>query len=129
MMDRGLTTDAAHLSMKPHSSGTAIWGDIMVTKAFDRNPVSIGEKALWDERLGLFRVKVQGNRNVGSLTILRSADMPISHLDSTLPHKQTKLGQFLRERLELAVNAAIAAGSRDAGSGLTLLTPEETPLD
>src|SRR5437868_6711717 len=83
---------------------------VMATKDFDRNPVSIGEKALWDERLGVFRVKVQGNRQVGSLTILRSADMPISHLDSTLPHKQTKLGQLLRERLELAVNAAISSG-------------------
>ncbi len=101
----------------------------MATKDSDRSPVSIGEKALWDERLGVFRVKVQGNRNVGSLTILRSADMPISHLDSTLPHKQTKLGQFLRERLELAVNAAITAGSRELGDGLSLLTPDETPKD
>jgi len=99
----------------------------MISKGFDRNPVSIGEKALWDERLGVFRVKVQGNRDVGSLVILRSADMPISHLDSTLPHKQTKLGQFLRERLELAVNSALAAGSREVGDGLSLLTPEQTP--
>ena len=101
----------------------------MTSRDFDRNPVSLGEKALWDERLGMFRVKVQGNRTVGSLTILQSADMPISQLDSTLPHKQTKLGQFLRERLELAVNAAIAAGTREVGSGLSLLTPDETPLD
>ncbi len=72
---------------------------------------------MWDERLGVFRVKVQGNRDVGSLVILRSADMPISHLDSTLPHKQTKLGQFLRERLELAVNAAVTRGSHRVGSG------------
>ena len=99
----------------------------MDTKGFDQNPVSIGEKAVWDERLGVFRVRVQGNRDVGSLVILRSADMPISHLDSTLPHKQTKLGQFLRERLELAVNAAITRGSRDVCDGLTLLTPDETP--
>jgi hypothetical protein len=98
-------------------------------KELDRHPVSIGEKALWDERLGVFRVKVQGNRNVGSLTILRSADMPISHLDSTLPHKKTKLGQLLRERLELAVNAAITAGSNEVGDGLSLLTPEQTPQD
>jgi hypothetical protein len=98
-------------------------------KELDRHPVSIAEKALWDERLGVFRVKVQGNRNVGSLTILRSADMPISHLDSTLPHKQTKLGQFLRERLEVAVNAAITSGSRNVGDGLELLSPDETPRD
>src|SRR3569623_3794778 len=101
----------------------------MTSRDFDRNPVSLGEKALWDERLGLFRVRVQGNRTVGSLTILQSADMPISHLDSTLPHKQTKLGQFLRERLELAVNAAIAAGTHDIGNGMALLTPGETPQD
>jgi hypothetical protein len=101
----------------------------MATKDFDRKPVSIGEKALWDERLGVFRVKVQGNRQVGSLTILRSADMPISHLDSTLPHKQTKLGQLLRERLELAVNAAISSGTHDMDEGLSLLTPEQTPKD
>lgn len=99
----------------------------MTTRDFDRNPVSIGEKATWDERLGVFRVKVQGNRDVGSLVILRSADMPISHLDSTLPHKRTKLGQFLRERLELAVNAAITRGSREVGDGMALLTPDETP--
>jgi len=98
----------------------------MSMKDFDRNPVSIGEKALWDERLGVFLVKVQGNRDVGSLVILRSADMPISHLDSTLPHKQTKLGQILREQLELAVNAAITNGSLDVGEGLALLTPEQT---
>jgi len=101
----------------------------VTTKDFDRNPVSIGEKALWDERLGVFRVKVQGNRNVGSLTILRSADMPISHLDSTLPHKQTKLGQFLRERLEVAVNTAISRGSHEVGQGLALLSPDQTPKD
>jgi hypothetical protein len=101
----------------------------MDSKEFDRNPVSVGEKALWDERLGVFRVKVQGNRNVGSLVILRSADMPISHLDSTLPHKQTKLGQLLRERLELAVNAAITSGSHEVGSGLSLLAPEQNPQD
>jgi hypothetical protein len=98
----------------------------MTTNDFDRNPVSIGEKAIWDERLGVFRVRVQGNRDVGSLVILRSADMPISHLDSTLPHKQTKLGQLLRERLELAVNAAISRGSREVGTGMALLTPDET---
>jgi hypothetical protein len=98
-------------------------------KELDRHPVSVGEKAVWDERLGVFRVKVQGNRTVGSITILRSADMPISHLDSTLPHKQTKLGQFLRERLELAVNAAISSGTHEMGEGLSLLTPEQTPKD
>jgi len=101
----------------------------MDNKEFDRNPVSVGEKALWDERLGVFRVKVQGNRNVGSLVILRSADMPISHLDSTLPHKQTKLGQLLRERLELAVNAAITSGSHEVGDGLSLLAPDQIPRD
>lgn len=99
----------------------------MSNREIDRNPVSLGEKAVWDERLGVFRVKVQGNRDVGSLVILRSADMPIAHLDSTLPHKQTKLGQFLRERLELAVNAAIASGTREVGDGMALLRPEETP--
>ena len=97
----------------------------MDRKEFDRSPISIGEKALWDERLGVFRVKVQGNRDVGSLVILRSSDMPISHLDSTLPHKQTKLGQFLRERLELAINASITSGSREVGHGLELLAPSE----
>ena len=99
----------------------------MATRDLDRNPVSIGEKAIWDERLGVFRIRVQGNRDVGSLVILRSADMPIAHLDSTLPHKQTKLGQFLRERLELAVNAAVTRGSREVGDGMALLTPDETP--
>jgi hypothetical protein len=55
--------------------------------------------------------------------------MPISHLDATLPHKQTRLGQFLRERLELAVNAAIASGTHEVGNGLSLLAPEQTPAD
>lgn len=100
-----------------------------MSNPFDRNPVSVGEKALWDERLGVFLVKVQGNRDVGSLVIMRSADMPISHLDSTLPHKQTKLGQFLRERLEMAVNAAITSGNHDVGTGLSLLSPDQTPRD
>ena len=98
----------------------------MAMKDFDTRPVSLGEKALWDERLGVFRVKVQGNRDVGSITILRSADLPISHLDATLPHKRTKLGQFLRDRLEIEVNAAITRGSRQPCDGLALLTQEES---
>jgi len=101
----------------------------MAMRDLDRNPISIGEKALWDERLGVFRVKVQGNRDVGSLVILRSSDMPIAHLDATLPHKQTKLGEFLRERLELAVNAAITTGSHEVGSGLELLAPDQMPKE
>jgi hypothetical protein len=102
-------------------------GAIMARNEFDRSPVSLAEKALWDERLGVFRVKVQGNRQVGSLVILRNSDMPISHLDSTLPRKQTKLGQFLRERLEMAVNASITTGTREIGHGLSLLSPDATP--
>ena len=47
-------------------------------RVFDRRTISVGDSAVWDERLGVFRVKVQGNRDVGSITILRSAPLPIS---------------------------------------------------
>src|SRR3954469_24397046 len=128
MPDR-LTRRSGRFSMPWFAAHSETGAACMSMKDFDRNPVSIGEKALWDERLGVFLVKVQGNRDVGSLVILRSADMPISHLDSTLPRKQTKLGQFLREQLELAVNAAISSGSHEIGEGLSLLAPDQTPQD
>ena len=97
----------------------------MASKDHDYRPVSLGDSATWDERLGVFRVKVQGNREVGTLTILRSAAMPISHLDNSAPKKQTKLGQFLRDRLEIEVNAAVASGSLEVGDGMTLLSRDE----
>jgi hypothetical protein len=97
----------------------------MRNKDHDDRPVSLGEAAVWDENLGVFRVKVQGNRNVGSLTILRSAPFPIAHLDASAPRKQTRLGQLLRDRLEIEVNAAITRGSREVGDGLALLGPED----
>ncbi len=91
---------------------------------FDRRTVSVGESAVWDERLGVFRVKVQGNRDVGSITILRSAPLPISHLDASGPTRKTRLGPFLRGRLEIEVNAAIARGEREIADGLILLPRE-----
>lgn len=93
-------------------------------RGFDRRTVSVGECAVWDERLGVFRVKVQGNRDVGSITILRSAPLPISHLDDSAPARKTRLGDFLRTRLEIEVNAAIARGERRVPGGLTLLPRE-----
>jgi hypothetical protein len=97
----------------------------MSSKEFDRRPISLGETALWDDRLDAFRVKVQGNRDIGGIVILRWAHLPISHLDSSTPNKQTRLGQMLRERLEMEVNAAIARGDRTVSDGLALLTIEE----
>jgi hypothetical protein len=90
----------------------------------DRRTVSVGESAVWDERLGMFRVKVQGNRDVGSITILRSAPLPISHLDDTAPARKTRLGAFLRGRLEIEVNAAIQRGERRIAGSLSLLARE-----
>ena len=97
----------------------------MASRDHDYRPVSLGDSATWDERLGVFRVKVQGNRDVGTLVILRSASQPISHLDDSRPKKQTKLGQFLRDRLEIEVNAAVTRGSRQVGDGMTLLSRDE----
>jgi hypothetical protein len=94
----------------------------MVNDAFDRRPISLGETALWDERLDAFRVKAQGNRDVRGVVILRWARLPISHLDSSTPHKHTKLGQLLRERLEIEINAAIARGERSVSDGIALLS-------
>lgn len=97
----------------------------MASRDQDFRPVSLGESAVWDERLGVFRVKVQGNRDVGTLVILRSAPQPISHLNDSAPKKQTKLGQFLRDRLEIEVNAAVTRGSLEVGDGMTLLSRDE----
>jgi hypothetical protein len=97
-------------------------------RGFDQRVVSVAENAVWDARLGVFRVKVQGNRDVGSITILRSAPLPISHLDDSAPARKTKLGDFLRTRLEIEVNAAIQRGERQVADGLTLLGREESPL-
>ena len=98
-------------------------------RGFDRRVVSVAENAVWDARLSVFRVKVQGNRDVGSITILRSAPLPISHLDDSAPARKTKLGDFLRTRLEIEVNAAIQRGGRQVADGLTLLGREESPLE
>ena len=93
---------------------------------FDRRIISVAENAVWDQRLGVFRVKVQGNRDVGSITILRSAPLPIAHLDAGAPARKTKLGEFLRTRLEIEVNAAIQRGERRIADSVTLLTREES---
>jgi len=90
-------------------------------KVCDRRTISVGESAEWDARLGVFRVKVQGNRDVGSITILRSAPLPISHLDASAPARKTRLGSFLRGRLEIEVNAAIQRGDRQIAESVTLL--------
>jgi hypothetical protein len=93
---------------------------------FDRRIISVAESAVWDQRLGVFRVKVQGNRDVGSITILRSAPLPIAHLDAGAPARKTRLGSFLRTRLEIEVNAAIQRGERSIADSVTLLTREES---
>jgi hypothetical protein len=102
----------------------AMSSDDIDRKGLDRRPVSVGESAVWDERLGVFRVKVQGNRDVGSITILRSAPLPISHLDAGAPARKTRLGQFLRGCLEIEVNAAIQRGEREVADSLVLLPRE-----
>jgi type VI protein secretion system component VasK len=94
-------------------------------KGPDRRAISIGESALWDERLDAFRVKAQGNRDVTGVVILRWARLPISHLDSSTPHKKTRLGQNLRERLEVEINAAITRGDRTVSEGLKLLSSDD----
>src|SRR5689334_13286103 len=91
-------------------------------KEFDRRPISVGEMALWDERLDAFRVKAQANRDIAGIVILRWAKLPISHLDSSTPQKQTRLGQALRERLEVEINAAVTRGDRKMPEGLALLS-------
>jgi hypothetical protein len=96
------------------------------SEAFDRRIISVAENAVWDQRLGVFRVKVQGNRDVGSITILRSAPLPIAHLDAGAPARKTRLGEFLRARLEIEVNAAIQRGERRIADGVTLLPREDS---
>jgi len=94
-------------------------------KDSDRRPISLGETALWDDRLDGFRVKAQGNRDVGGVVIRRWARLPISHLDSSAPRKQTRLGPVLREKLEVEVNGAISRGDHSVADGLALLVSEE----
>ena len=94
----------------------------MIKDAFDSRPISLGETALWDERLEAFRVKAQGNRDIGGIVILRWAKLPIAHLDSSAPHKQTRLGQLLRERLEVEINAGLARGEHSVPEGIALLS-------
>jgi len=96
------------------------------SKELDRGIISVADTAVWDARLGVFRVKIQGNRDVGSITILRSAPLPIAHLDASAPARKTRLGTFLRSRLEIAVNAAIQRGERRVEDSVTLLTREES---
>jgi hypothetical protein len=92
----------------------------------DRGVISVAEEAVWDARLGVFRVKIQGNRDVGSITILRSAKLPISHLDASAPARKTKLGAILRDRLEIEVNAAIQRGECQVDENVTLVSRTET---
>lgn len=91
----------------------------------DRGVISVAEEAVWDARLGVFRVKIQGNRDVGSITILRSAKLPISHLDASAPARKTKLGAILRSRLEIEINAAIERGERQVDESVTLVSRAE----
>jgi hypothetical protein len=93
-------------------------------RGLDRRIISVADSAVWDARLGVFRVKVQGNRDVGSITILRSAKLPIAHLDAGAPARKTRLGEFLRTRLEIEVNAAIQRGERRIDDSVTLLARE-----
>jgi hypothetical protein len=95
-------------------------------RTIDRGIVSVADTAVWDARLGVFRVRVHGNRDVGSITILRSAPLPIGHLDDRAPARKTKLGTFLRTRLEIEVNAAIQRGERQVEDSVTLLSREES---
>jgi hypothetical protein len=95
-------------------------------RTIDRGIISVADTAVWDARLGVFRVKVQDNRDVGSITILRSAPLPIGHLDDRAPARKTKLGTFLRTRLEIEVNAAIQRGERQVEDSVTLLSREES---
>ena len=97
-------------------------------KSLDRRIISVADNAVWDARLGVFRVKVQGNRDVGSITILRGAPLPIAHLDASSPARKTKLGSFLRTRLEIDVNAAIQRGEREIAESVTLLPREDSRL-
>ena len=90
---------------------------------FDRRIISVADTAVWDARL-VFRVKIQGNRDVGSTTILRSAKLPIEHLDAGAPARRTRLGTFLHTRLEIEVNAAIQRGERQIEDSVTLLKRE-----
>ena len=96
-------------------------------RELDRRVISVGDSAVWDARLGVFRVTVQGNRDVGSITILRSAPLPISHLDDSAPARKTKLGMFLRTRLEIEVNAAIQRGERQVADSVMLLARGNGP--
>jgi hypothetical protein len=45
---------------------------------------------------------------------------------SSAPARKTKLGEFLRTRLEIEVNAAIQRGERRIADSVTLLTREES---
>jgi hypothetical protein len=101
-------------------------GNDIDDRRIDRGIISVADSAVWDARLGLFRVMVQGNRDVGSITILRSAALPIGHLDDRAPARKTKLGTFLRTRLEIEVNAAIQRGERQVENSVTLLSREES---
>ena len=101
-------------------------GDDIECKGLDRRIISVGDSAVWDARLGVFRVKVQGNRDVGSITILRGAKLPIAHLDAGAPARKTRLGEYLRTRLEIEVNAAIQRGERQVADSVTL-QPRDKP--
>ena len=94
------------------------------SKELHRGIISVAEDAVWDARLGVFRVKIQGNRDIGSITILRSAPLPIAHLDAGAPARKTRLGSFLRTRLEIEVNAAIQRGERAIADSVDLLPRE-----
>lgn len=99
--------------------------DTLLSRVRDRRTISVGETARWDADRGVFCVKVQGNRDVGAITILRGAPLPISHLDDSAPARQTRLGALLRTRLEIEVNAAIQRGERHIAESLVLLARDE----
>jgi hypothetical protein len=92
---------------------------------FDPSTVSLGDAASWHDGVGVFRIRVHGNRDFVSLVIVKNAPLPIGHLKAEEHDMQTKLGPHLRDLLEQAVNAAIARGARHVLQGAALLGPEE----
>ena len=91
----------------------------------DHKAVTLDASAEWDARYGIFRVRIHGSPDFGSVVVLGTAPLPLAHLSRRPNHGRSPLGLPLHDRLQYEVNNAIARGAHQVATGIMLMTHQE----
>ena len=91
----------------------------------DHKAVTLDAAAEWDSKYGIFRVRIHGSPDFGSVVVLGSAPLPLTHLDRRENRSKSPLGVSLHDRLQCEVNNAIARGAHQVATGIMLMTHQE----